>query len=187
MDRFSLGLLLCIILIACSNTEKENPKQHDLPNAEQQDTNTVQPLSVEEKILPKVEISRESLLAGFPETPDYFIENGIDVEIKRIDERSSPYKTYYGAEPVYVTGENFTIIYATDKSYEIKCIILEGETIFPFWNQFLNATRDDLIKSWGSPTMSGTSWLNKTDWWGIVFSYDRITNEIKEVRINEAP
>jgi len=181
MNRLFIVLLICLALIYCC-TKKEKSEIYELTNSKQAEINNTQLDTVDDKIfpmkeiiLPKIEISRESLLNGFPESPDYFIENGIDVTI------------YFGLEPVYVTGENFLIVYATDNGYKIKLIILKGKSIFLFWNQFFDATWSDVKKSWGQPSESETSWFNDTDYYGIVFSFNKMTDKIEEIRINEAP
>ena len=194
MNRLHIGMLICLGLISCTKTDKEKSEMSDSTHSEKTEITTIQLhtladqiLPEEEIILPTMEISRESLLAGFPESPDYFIKNDINVTIKRYDERSSQTPIYFGLEPVFVTGENFTIIYSTDNGYKIKCIILAGKTIFSYWNQFFDAKWSDVIRSWGPPPISGTSWFNSTDYYGVVFSFDKMTDKIKEIRINEAP
>jgi hypothetical protein len=185
MNRILIGLLVCLMVVSCSKNAKG--KAFDLEQVEQKDENIIQIQTLDGIDLPKLEISRESLLAGFPENPDYFIENSINVTIERIDERSSQTPAYFGLEPVYVTGDNFKIIYATDNGYEVRLVNLKGKSVFSYWNQYFDATWDDVIKSWGPPSRAESrAYDDSTGWYFVAFSVDKMTGKIKEIQIGRA-
>jgi hypothetical protein len=178
-------IILCLFLFSCSKTEKAKaidlpdiamPETVELAHIEEKETNEVQIIDVVERIsLPKMELTRESFLAEFPESPDYFIDNNIDVSIVKYDALALGPPLYFGAWPVYVDGENFSIIYATDEGYEIRLVELKGKTIFSYWNQYFDATWDDVKRSWGEPnTKTGSrGYIDNTDW-GMVLVFPRL-------------
>ena len=198
MSRLLLVIVMCLMLCNCLKTDKEKSEGSNFSHSEQEkvelsdfndpkeeDASTVQMFVSESKILPKIELSKESFFTEFPLTPDIFIENGIDVKIERVNQQTSPFPIYYGLEPVYVTGENFFIIYSTDNEYEIRRIILKGESIFSFWNPFFNATWEDVKKSWGEPKAEDKTYFDSTGWYYIGFTVDKTTYKIKEIEIGQ--
>jgi hypothetical protein len=180
MNRLFIALFICFALINCSKTKKENLEISDMTHLGQEDNVTIK------EMLPMIEISRENIFVEFPESPDYFIDNNIDVRIERIDERSSQFPTYYGIEPVYVTGENIKIIYANDNGYEIRLVRLKGKSIFSYWNQFFDATWNDVEKSWGNPKAGSNTYFDSTGWYYIGFTVDSLSGKIEEIEIGQS-
>ncbi len=186
MKKLFIGLIICLTLNSCFRTDKEILKLSDLIQYKQVEQEAENPIQAQsEIILPKMEITRENLFAEFPPTPDYFIENDIAVTIERIDNRTSPFPTYYGIEPVYVTGENFFIIYTTDNGYKVRLVELKGKSIFTYWNQFFDATLNDVKKSWGN---SQTGWVisyydSDETYFVAFFNSDKTTGKITEIQI----
>ncbi len=196
MNRLLIGLLICLLaFINCSKIDKKKADIVDFTHSEQveksniqtnqKNTNSLQPHIDNEIIIPKMDITRANIFAAFPQSPDYFIENNINVTIERTDNRSSPFPTYFGIEPVYVTGENFRIIYATDNGYEIRLVDLNGKSIFLYWNQFFNITWEQIKKSWGEPDAITKSYFDDTGQYYIGFSIDKITGKIKNIQIGQ--
>jgi hypothetical protein len=178
-----MGLLMCLILISCSKKEQGNLGISNSTYSEQ-DANNIQIHVADDIILPKIEISQENIFVGFPENPDYFIENNIAVTIEKTNEQPSQFPVYFGLEPVYVTGENFEIVYATDTGYEIRLIILKGESMFSYWNQYFDATWDEVKKSWGSPEAGSRSYFDSTGWYYVDFiKINETTGKIREIRL----
>jgi hypothetical protein len=187
MNKLFIALFICFALINCLKPEKEKIELSDLTHLEQEDKVTIQVQTIDDKeMLPKIEITCENIFAEFPESPEYFVENDIDVTIERIDERSSQFPKYYGLEPVYVTGENFKIIYATDNGYELRLIRLKGKSIFSYWNQYFDVTWNDVEKSWGKPEAGSKTYFDSTGWYYIGFTVDNLSDKIKEIEIGES-
>ena len=191
MNKSTIVLVIWLTLTGCMRNTNVIPEITDVFHLEQTEINSNQIQTevhlVVERYLPKFEISRESIFSEFPESPDYFIESNIDVTIERIDERTSQVPTYFGIEPVFVNGENFRIIYTTDNGYEISLISLKGKSIFTYWNQYFDATWNDVVEAWGEPETGGRCYYDNTQWYFIeFFSIDKITGKIEEIRIGRS-
>ena len=226
MNRWIIGLIICLALIGCSRTEKDKLDDTDFTNLEQMKINSIlneqkeidniQAYAIYEKNISKMEITKENIFSEFPQTPNHFVENNFPVIIRKIDEREPLYPEapdffienssaiiiniieyreplgplYFGREPVYVIGKNFEIIYETifhaaHKEYKIRSVTLKGKSMFSFWNQFFDATWDDVKKSWGEPVSGGRSYYDNTDWYFVSFrSIDNISGKIKEINIS---
>jgi hypothetical protein len=217
MDRIVFLLLLFFTLNSCSRNNKESVAISPLHD-EQKINENIQMDEIYEIDLPKMEINKENLLSGFPESPDYFMNNNFSVTLRKItgDEKLISVNTdifkennsaiiieiidmrnnnvgpiYFGIEPVYVTGKNFRIIYATEflangeKNYEIRRIRLTGDTFFNYWNQYFGAKKSDLIKSWGEPNTGTNAYFNESDWYGIGFTFEKTNDKIIEIQIEK--
>ena len=194
MNKLIFIILIFLLLISCSKAnEGKKVATTDLTQIE-----PCQALTEQDKPiilintgngieLPEMEISRENIFAEFPENPDFFVEKKISVTIKRIDNRSSQFPTYFGIEPVYVTGENFEIIFASDNGYEIRLVTLKGKSIFSYWDQYFDATWDDVKKSWGVPYAGSRCYYDNTEWYYVdFFTIDEKTGKIKEIKIGKS-
>ena len=185
-------LFICSIFVDCSKLKNEIIVDDVLSYPEQNNPIIVQSQTIEEKKtdqclkLPILEITVESLFSEFPDSPEYFAENNIYVEIRKMNLRASPFPTYYGLEPIYITGENFLLIYATDNGYEIRRVDLKGESIFSFWNPFFDTTWNELTKSWGDPGCDSKTYYDSSGWYYIGFEVDETTNRIKAIQIGQA-
>ncbi len=211
MKKIIIGLTICVILINCSKTDKEK-QAISLIQHEQKVETSIKAQS--EIMLPKLEITKENLFAEFPATPDYFAENNYNVITREIDDNDLlipenlkyfvendsgilinriGYKEpitghlYYGIEPVYVIGENFQIIYTTDYGYEVRSVRLKGKSIFTYWNQFFDATLDDVKKSWGEPRGGRSSSFYDTSevYFATFFISDNTMGKITEIHISQ--
>jgi hypothetical protein len=158
-------ILICLILASCIKTT--------------------------DKDLSKPEISKENIFAQFPDNPEYFNKNNIDVEIKKYDRQSPSEWRAYGMNQVHIKGDNFFIIYEyeNDAAYEIMLVILYGESIFPYWNRYFSATWDDVKKSWGEADLEESrAYIDSTGWYGVVFTkINASTRKIEEIRISKIP
>jgi len=195
MNKPIFVLLICLLIISCSKQNKEvkfdtaeltkiEPSQI---LSEQQDKTIILVNKGNSIELPKMEISYENIFAEFPESPDFFVENDNATTIKRIDNRSSQFPTYFGIEPVYVTGENFEIIFASDNGYEIRLVTLKGKSIFSYWDQYFDATWGDVKKSWGTPSAGSRCYYDNTKCYFVdFFTVNEKTGKIKEIKIGKS-
>jgi hypothetical protein len=184
MNYLYKASLICLFFIACNNTNKESVPLLEKNNFSPE-TATVIQSQVEEIILPKMEINKENIFKEFPATPDYFIENGINVTIRVDNDQPQGLPRYFGISPVYVTGDNFEIIYKTDNGYSIGLIILTGKSMFLYWDQFFDATWDDIEKVWG--TTDGSCYYDDGGWYFVdFFSVDETSGKIKEIRLGQS-
>jgi hypothetical protein len=181
--KYIVLVLTYLALVSCINEKAET----SIPNLTHSETEIINNnIEVQGKsvALPQKKISKETIFDGFPDNPNFFIENSIEVNIVQKKQESSSFPNYFGSAPVYVTGENFEIIYTTDNGYNVNLIVLKGKSIFFYWNVFFDATWDDVKEAWGEPKESGRCYYDGSGWYFIDFiSVDNITGKIKEIRL----
>jgi len=188
MKKLFILIFFCLSLSGCIKTKSKISEITDLKKMKQKSTSSYQ-IYTEQIMttLPNMEITAENIFSEFPKSPDYFCGSDIDVTVEMVDERLSQTPHYFGLEPVYVTGKNFIIIYASDNGYEIMQIILRGESIFSYWNPFFHATWDDVKNIWGEPQKS-MSYNDSSGWYFVNFTQiNKATGRIEEIRIGKNP